>query len=207
MSMDTTTPETVTGTSSDSPTAAGTSAPSSTAPAPRTTSEHPEPPKPDEPAEDTDKGRTPDANPSEAEPQDPDSAEGDQQEEDGAEEVSSDAYKLRREAKRHRLKLREAEAERDAAVAKLHSLAEVVLGDQLARHGLGIEALRAAGHDPAGFFNANGEYDAEAVDAAARATAAKFGLRPAGGVSKWAGTGPERTPSTGWRDIISDPLR
>lgn len=184
MNTDTQNPETETDFSSNSSTReAGPRAPSSTGPDPQTPSEPTESP--------------------ETEQQD-DTADAEAQDDTGDDETG-DVSKLRREAKRHRLKLREVEAERDAAVTKLNSLSEVVLGDQVARHGLGLAALRAAGHDPAGFFTDDGKYDADAVDAAARETAEKFGIRRPGGVPQWAGTGPERTPSTGWKDVIRDP--
>ncbi|WP_261624355.1 hypothetical protein [Nesterenkonia marinintestina] len=151
-------------------------------------------------------GTTPDEpQPPTPEAEHPDDAADAEAQDDTGDDETGDVSKLRREAKRHRLKLREVEAERDAAVTKLNSLSEVVLGDQVARHGLGLAALRAAGHDPAGFFTDEGTYDPEAVDAAARETAERFGIRRPGGVPQWAGTGPERTPSTGWKDVIRDP--
>lgn len=121
-----------------------------------------------------------------------------------AEEKPQETSPENREAAKYRVRLREAESQRDQLDTKLRSLADHVLGDQLKRFGLNPAALQAAGHDTAQFFTDDGKYDPAAVETAAREAAERFGIpKPTGaGYVPASGTGGERATSGGWENII-----
>lgn len=89
--------------------------------------------------------------------------------EDDADQETGPKSKERKEAKRYRLQLR-------ATEEKLSSLAEHVVTGKLDGIGLSTKALRAAGHDPASFFNDSNEFDDAALLAAVNATAETLGV-------------------------------
>lgn len=89
-------------------------------------------------------------------------------EDDGDQETSPES-KERKEAKRYRLQLR-------ATEERLSNLAEHVVAGKLDGIGLSTKALRAAGHDPAQFFNDSNEFDDAALLAAVNATAETLGV-------------------------------
>lgn len=109
-----------------------------------------------------------------------------------------------REAARYRVRLREAEAERDRVAAQLESVATHVVNGEAARYGVNAEGLRAAGHDLGAFFNDEGTFDAEAVRQAAEDTAGRFGIKRPGaaGYVPGSGTGGEKQQTHGWETVL-----
>lgn len=121
---------------------------------------------------------TPSSSPQETEETTPDGPQGDEQEPRDP-KVS--------EAKKYRQRAQQAEAERDQLRDELTALKHSTIAGALTGHGVTIDALTAAGHDPASFFD-GGSVDQEKLRSAARETADRFGIRV--GVIPTQGTGP-----------------
>lgn len=90
------------------------------------------------------------------------------------------------EAARYRRRLRAAEGERDAALDQVAQLQRAILASACATSGVGLDALTAAGHDPAGLFD-GAEIDRGKFTVAVQDTASRFGIRV--GVIPSQGTG------------------
>ena len=88
---------------------------------------------------------------------------------DGDGKPAKEAQKLRR-------RLREAEAERDAAQEAIGRLQSALVEQSLADSQVRPDALWAAGHSPAEFITENGAVDSDALQAAIKETATKFGI-------------------------------
>ena len=121
---------------------------------------------------------------------------------DGTESDTPAVAKLRREAAGHRKRLREAEAERDAAVVQRDALAAAVLGDALRGTGVNAELFATAGRSIEEFLGEDG-LDRAAITSAGREVAKRYGIAsPA--VSRRTGTGAERPPKgKSWSDVLA----
>lgn len=95
---------------------------------------------------------------------------------------SQDALgKLRKEAAGHRVAAKEARAEaetlrteRDALLTRLTAVQDSILAGELDRHGVTLDALKAAGHRDS-VFNEDGTLNTDALAPAMKDTAARFG--------------------------------
>ncbi|GAA1103537.1 hypothetical protein [Nesterenkonia jeotgali] len=131
-----------------------------------------------------------------------------------------------REAAKYRVRLREAEAERDATAQRLESITTHIVEEKLKHLGVGVKALKAAGVDLTSVYDETGQFDDSRLLQAVQATHETLGLAPdhtlnkltssyhrtgrvdwtdhaTRGVVPTAGTGGERSFTTGWDSIIS----
>lgn len=149
---------------------------------------------PQEPLEDTE--QEPTATDSQEAPDEPQ----EDGEDDGDGKPAKEAQKLRR-------RLREAEAERDAAQETIGRLHNALIEHSLTDSPVRPDALWAAGHAPAEFITENGEVDSDALQAAIKETATKFGIptrnTPIPDPSQ--GMVTERPPANTWVSAFTEP--
>lgn len=142
-----------------------------------------------------------------------------------AEDQAPETKPDNREAAKYRVRLREAETQRDALSQRLESVTTNAIESKLEALSIGTRALKAAGVDLTSLYDEDGAFSDELLLLAVEETHEKLGLPkdhtldrvlhtyqtrgrirwsgPGAGVVPSAGTGGERPITSGWNNVIN----